>query len=112
MNRQSIYSAIFSLAFAAIALHSAQALAADWPMYGRDGTRNAVSPEKNPPTNWQVELHDEAGQVTKSARNVKWHAAIGSNAYTFGSPVVSEGLVWFCTNNQEHRVLSEYEYLQ
>jgi hypothetical protein len=29
-------------------------LADDWPMRGRDGTRNAVSPEKNPPTMWSV----------------------------------------------------------
>ena len=30
------------------------ARADDWPVYGRDRTGNAVSPEKNPPTDWHV----------------------------------------------------------
>src|SRR5436309_3152149 len=33
--------------------------AEDWPMFGRSQSRNAVSPEKNPPTWWQVEQRDE-----------------------------------------------------
>jgi hypothetical protein len=36
--------------FLATSAHSA-----DWPMFGRDPTRNAVSPEKNPPVFWQIE---------------------------------------------------------
>ena len=31
------------------------ALADDWPMLGRDGTRNSVSPEIGGPTFWSVE---------------------------------------------------------
>jgi outer membrane protein assembly factor BamB len=61
---------------------------ADWPMLGRDATRNAVSPEKNPPTRWQT------GEVEE---NVKWKAALGSISYS--DPVVSGGLVWIGTNN-------------
>jgi hypothetical protein len=26
----------------------------DWPMLGRDATRNSVSPEKTPPLDWDV----------------------------------------------------------
>jgi hypothetical protein len=31
------------------------ARAEDWPAFGRDATRNAVSPEKGPSVRWQVE---------------------------------------------------------
>ena len=89
--------------WAAITWLGASAPAEDWPMYGRDGSRNAVSPEKNPPTDFQTEIHDNAGKVTTQARNVKWHADLGGTAYSFGSPVVSGGLAWFCTNNEGHR---------
>ncbi len=30
------------------------ALAADWPMFGRDAHRNAVSPEQNLPLEWEI----------------------------------------------------------
>jgi outer membrane protein assembly factor BamB len=61
---------------------------ADWPMWGRDGTRNMVSPDKNPPTEWDV----------KSGKNIKWRARLGSQSY--GNPVVSGGLVFVGTNNE------------
>jgi hypothetical protein len=65
--------------------------AADWPMFGRDQTRNAVSPEKNPPVSWDI----------KTGRNIKLKARIGS--YTFATPVVANGLVWIGTNNENPR---------
>src|SRR5437879_4622638 len=58
------------------------ATAKDWPMFGRDKTRNAVNPEKNPPIKWDV----------KTGLNIKWKAQIGS--FTFATPVVANGLVW------------------
>jgi len=75
--------------WAAVAWLGASAGAEDWPMYGRDGSRNAVSPEKNPPTDFQAEIHDDAGKITAQARNVKWHADLGGLAFSFGSAVVS-----------------------
>jgi outer membrane protein assembly factor BamB len=69
-------------------LPAAAAPAADWPMLGRDATRNAVSPEKNPPITWQT---GEPG------KNIKWQAPLGSTSYS--DPVVSNGLVWVGTNN-------------
>ena len=61
--------------------------AADWPMLGRDVTRNPVSHEKNPPTEWNV----------KTGKNIKWQAKLGS--MTHGTPVVADGQVYFGTNN-------------
>jgi outer membrane protein assembly factor BamB len=59
-----------------------------WPMWGRDATRNMVSPEKNPPVDWDV----------KSGKNIKWKARLGSQSY--GNTVVSGGRVFVGTNNE------------
>jgi outer membrane protein assembly factor BamB len=67
------------------------ATAEDWPMFGRDKTRNAVSPEKNPPIEWDI----------KTGKNIKWKAKVGSLA--FGTPVVANGFVWIGTNNDNPR---------
>jgi hypothetical protein len=58
----------------------------DWPVFGRDATRNSVSSEKNPPTDWDV----------ATGRNIKWKAEIASAA--FGCPVIADGLVWIGGN--------------
>jgi len=70
---------------------SSSVTAEDWPMLGRDQTRNSVSPEKNAPVEWDV----------KTGRNVKWQARIGS--LSFAAPVVAKGLVWIGTNNEYPR---------
>jgi outer membrane protein assembly factor BamB len=71
--------------------------AADWPTFGRDATRNAVSPEKGPPLHWQVE-HRENGFLVQPAWNVLWEAQLGSD--NFSPPVIANGLVWIGTNNE------------
>jgi outer membrane protein assembly factor BamB len=71
--------------------------AEDWPMFGRDRTRNAVSPEKGAPTDWQIESKDEKTGVATKARNILWSARLGS--LSLGGPVVAHGLVWIGTNN-------------
>jgi outer membrane protein assembly factor BamB len=58
---------------------------ADWPMLGRDQSRNPVSPEKNPPTWWL--LGDK-----KTSRNIKWRVDL--SARNKADPVVANGLVW------------------
>jgi outer membrane protein assembly factor BamB len=74
--------------------------AEDWPMWGRDKTRNMVSPEKNPPTDWQGETKDfKTGAILRPARNIKWSAELGSP----DTPVVSNGLVWVGSNNRKPR---------
>jgi outer membrane protein assembly factor BamB len=75
----------------ALIIFAANVSAEDWPMFGRDKTRNSVSPEKNPPIEWDV----------KTGKNIKWKAKIGS--YTFATPVVANGLVWIGTNNDNPR---------
>lgn len=65
----------------------ARVLAVDWPMLGRDATRNPVSPESNPPVDWDLD----------SGKNLRWRAHLGS--VTFSDPVVASGLVWIGSNN-------------
>ncbi len=62
--------------------------AADWPMLGRDATRNPVSPETNAPVNWDL----------ATGKNIRWKAALGTVA--FADPIVAGGLVWIGSNNQ------------
>ena len=74
----------------------------DWPMFGRDATHNAVTPEANSPTSWDVGEFDRKAGVwfREKARNIKWQAELGSQ--TFGDPVVANGLIWIGTNNNAH----------
>jgi outer membrane protein assembly factor BamB/precorrin-6B methylase 2 len=86
-RRQALWRhAARSIALAVCLLTSTTA--ADWPMLGRDATRNPVSPEPNPPTEWNL----------RTGRNVPWKAVIGSTA--FAEPVVSGGMVWIGSNNR------------
>jgi outer membrane protein assembly factor BamB len=85
-DRQLLIGTCF-LWFGALTLPPADGFAADWPVFGRDHTRNAVSPETNPPTEWDVE----------SGRNIRWQAEIAS--FAFGAPAVSDGLVWIGGNS-------------
>jgi outer membrane protein assembly factor BamB len=85
------------------AILAGTAYADDWPMLGRDGTRNAVSPEKDPPTFWRIEKApewDELGELRALAprtENVRWFAELG--VHTFSTPVVDDGLIWVGTAN-------------
>jgi len=65
--------------------------ATDWPMLGRDKTRNPVSPEHGAPIEWDV----------KTGRNIKWRATLGSIAVS--EPIVADGLIWIGTNNDSPR---------
>ncbi len=69
--------------------------AADWPMLGRDGTRNGVSAEVGAPTQWSLEERKD-DRVIRAARGIRWSAPLGSQ--THSSPIVSGGLVWIGTN--------------
>jgi outer membrane protein assembly factor BamB len=70
----------------------------EWPMLGRDGTRNAVNPDGRGPFSWNVDEYDRSGKrLLRARRGVRWSAALGSA--TFSSPVISSGLVWIGTNS-------------
>src|SRR5262252_1083153 len=62
----------------------------DWPMWARDPGRHMISPEKNPPTEWDIE----------TGKYIKWKAAVGSKSY--GNPVIANGLVFVGSNNEAH----------
>lgn len=61
---------------------------ADWPMQGGTPSRNAVSSMANLPSDWDL----------SEKRNVKWVVPLGS--VTYGTPVVSGGMVFVGTNNE------------
>src|SRR5688572_15611634 len=85
---------LFLRSFCLIAFLSNTAFATDWPTLGRDQTRNPVSPEHDPPIDWDIGKFDRQARqwVDGTSRNIKWTAEVGSAA--FGTPVVADGLVW------------------
>ena len=84
-----------------------EASADDWPMLGRDGTRNGVSTEIDAPTHWSVENH-EKNHVARESLGIRWSEPLGSE--THSSPVVSNGLVWIGTNNAQPGIQTDYSY--
>jgi len=72
-------------------LFASPLLAGDWPMWGRDPSRNMVAPadEKNLPTDLSIE---------PNAPNLKWSARLGTASY--GNPVAARGRVLVGTNNE------------
>ncbi|MDZ4848537.1 MAG: PQQ-binding-like beta-propeller repeat protein [Pirellulaceae bacterium] len=73
-----------------VVLHQACSILAadtDWPVFGRDATRNAVVPEGIAPTAWDV----------TTGRNIKWKVKLGYE--TYAAPVISDGQVYIGTNN-------------
>jgi outer membrane protein assembly factor BamB len=70
---------------------SAALSATDWPMWGGKPNRNMVSPMTGLPSQWD----------TKTGKNVKWMAKLGSQSY--GNPVVANGVVLVGTNNEALR---------
>ena len=79
------------------------AAAEDWPMWGKDASRNMVGNAKNLP----VDIHpgelddDTEAAILKDAKNIKWAAKLGSQAY--GNAVIAGGKVFVGTNNESPR---------
>ena len=67
------------------------ARAEDWSMWGRTPLRNMISPEKDPPTDWDV----------KTGKNILWTASLGSKSY--GNPVIADGAIYVGSNNEGQR---------
>ena len=80
------------------------ASAEDWPIWGKDATRNMVS---KAPGSIPVDFNpgEEIGRSGKidpeSMKKVKWVAKLGSQA--FGNPVVANGKILLGTNNEAPR---------
>src|SRR5665213_4539595 len=75
----------------------------DWPMRGRDQSRNAVSTEKNAPIEWDIA--GDRSKSTKVRTNVRWSALLGAESR--GDPVIASGLIWVGTNNSRPRNKAE-----
>jgi len=91
------------LATASLTLTAPHALAQDWPMWGRDYTRNMFGhatglPAEIVPGEYVGDSEDIDLQTTK---NVKWIAKLGSQSY--GNPTVADGRVYVGTNNDVPR---------
>jgi outer membrane protein assembly factor BamB len=79
------------------------ARAGDWPQWGGANLRNMVSDEKGLPSEWSPGTKNPETEEydTKTAKNLKWIAKIGSQ--TYGNPTVSGGKVFIGTNNTSPR---------
>lgn len=80
------------------------AAAEDWPIWGKDASRNMVAPNAGPiPHDFYP--GDEIGRTgkidPKTQKKIKWVAKLGSQA--FGNPVVSQGKILVGTNNESPR---------
>lgn len=85
-----------------IVLPSSAVLAADWPNWGRDGSRNMVSPETGLPDSAKPGDAPDADQLTPDAsKSIKWVVKLGSQ--TYGNPTVAAGRVFVGTNNDSPR---------
>ena len=87
-----------------LAALAAPAAAQDWPMWGRDETRNMTSPVTGLPPDFapgkfKGSTTDEID--TSTSKNVKWIAKLGSQSY--GNPTVAGGKVFVGTNNDVPR---------
>lgn len=83
---------------------TSSSLAEDWPIWGKDASRNMVAPDAGPiPHDFYP--GDEIGRTGKidpdTQKKIKWVAKLGSQA--FGNPVVSQGKILVGTNNESPR---------
>ena len=82
---------------------AAESRAGDWPMWGRDETRNMSCDETGLPDTFvageYIGASDEIDPET--TENVKWIAKLGSQSY--GNPTVSGGRIFVGTNNDTPR---------
>lgn len=75
----------------------------EWPMWGRDASRNMVGIASGLPVDINPgELDDETeAAILDEAKNIKWAAKLGSQAY--GNTIVAGGKVYVGTNNESPR---------
>jgi outer membrane protein assembly factor BamB len=77
--------------------------AVDWPMWGRDNSRNMVSDEKGLPAMFEPgEFKGSSEEVDlATTKGVLWVAKLGSQ--TYGNPTVAGGKLFLGTNNESPR---------
>ncbi len=79
------------------------ALAADWPQWGNDASRNMVSSETGLASTWAPgKFKGNTEEIDMATtKGVKWIAKLGSQ--TYGNPTVAGGRVYVGTNNESPR---------
>ena len=92
-----------ALGLSALVAVPAMVSAADWPIWGRDLTRNMITDEKNLPVEWAPgEFKGNTEEIDlPTTKNVKWVVKLGSQSY--GNPTVAGGKVYIGTNNATPR---------
>ena len=92
-----------SLIMLLVLVGAARLPAADWPIWGKDASRNMVSAESGLPDSFEPGRLKEGSEEIDLAttKNVKWVAKMGSQCY--GNPTVSGGKVFVGTNNESPR---------
>jgi len=96
-------SSLACIALFASSILTTNVVAQDWPMWGRDYTRNMVSKVTGIPTDvvpGQFIGNTEEIDL-KTTKNIKWVAKLGSQ--TYGNPTVANGRVYVGTNNDVPR---------
>jgi len=73
----------------------------EWLQWGRNGSKNMVSPAKDVSIDITSGEMGDDGEVT-GAKGAKWVAKLGSQAY--GTPTIYQGQVFIGTNNEEPRI--------
>lgn len=103
MTDHLIKSALVLAILAPLSPLTSTAAAKDWPMWGKDFSRNMFSAETGLPDDF---IAGEFGSGTDSidmatTKNVRWIAKLGSQ--TYGNPTVANGRVYVGTNNDSPR---------
>ncbi len=95
MNKTTILkTAIVAVCTSSVAL-------ADWNQWGRDNSKNMVSPVTGLPSKMDAGEGKTLEEIKASATGLKWVAKLGSQ--TYGTPTIGEGKVLVGTNNEEPR---------
>jgi len=90
-------------AFLLASLVSVPVMAQDWPMWGRDHSRNMVAPNATyVPVTWEAGERDDDGNTDmKTTKNIKWVTKLGSQSY--GNATIAGGRIFLGTNNDSPR---------
>ncbi len=82
---------------------SATSLAGDWPMWGRDHSRNMISEAQGLPSDFDPGKPNPKSEEIDPAttKNILWIAKLGSQSY--GNPTIAGGKVFVGTNNESPR---------
>src|SRR5262245_11785957 len=96
-------STLFMTAVVTTLLFAGISTASDWPQWGGTPSKNMVAPADATGLleSTKVEMGADGNVDVAKSTDVKWAAALGSQAY--GNPVVAGGRVYVGTNNDRPR---------